>query len=71
MNSPDNLPSSLQMKKIFSASVLECLEIDTQLGLLLMKSYSEQWLKVVDTAPIPFSSLEEYIEHRIKDSGAL
>ncbi|KAL2793751.1 isoprenoid synthase domain-containing protein [Aspergillus keveii] len=69
---PDGSTSSLLMKKIFSAVVLECLDIDVDSGLDMLKSYSEQWLEVVDEHPIPcFSTLDEYLEHRIKDSGAL
>ncbi|KAJ0422911.1 isoprenoid synthase domain-containing protein [Aspergillus carlsbadensis] len=70
--SPDGSAKSLVMKKIFSAVVLECLEIDIDSGLDMLKSYSEQWLEVVDVHPIlDFTTLDEYLEHRIKDSGGL
>lgn len=70
--SPDGSIKSLLMKKIYSAVILECLDIDLQSGLDMMKSISDQWLKVVDAHPIPqFTTLDEYLEHRIKDSGTL
>jgi hypothetical protein len=60
------------MKKIFSAVVLECLEIDIDSGLDMVRSYSKQWLEIVDERPIPyFSNMEDYIEHRTRDSGAM
>ncbi|KAJ5904908.1 Terpenoid synthase [Penicillium subrubescens] len=68
----DGSRKSLVMKKIYSAVILECLDIDLQSGLDMMKSYSDQWLKVVDAHPMPqFTTLDEYLEHRIKDSGTL
>jgi hypothetical protein len=68
--SPDCSTNSFLMRKIFSAIALECLEVDLQPGLNLLKSYSEQWLKVVDEFAIPrFPTFDEYLEHRLKDSG--
>ncbi|KAL2862293.1 bifunctional terpene synthase/polyprenyl synthetase family protein [Aspergillus lucknowensis] len=67
----DGSMRGLLMKKIFSAVVLECLEIDLQAGLDMMKSYSAEWLRVVDGHGIPhFRTLDEYLEHRIRDSGS-
>jgi hypothetical protein len=60
------------MKKVFSAVILECLDIDLQSGLDMVMSVSDQYLKVVDAHPIPhFTTYDEYVEHRIKDSGTL
>jgi hypothetical protein len=57
------------MKKLFSAVVLECLEIDPTPSYDMIKCYTNMWLKVADTKPMPLTTLDEYFEYRCPDSG--
>jgi hypothetical protein len=57
------------MKKLFSAVVLDCLEIDLAPSREMIKCYTNAWLKVADTRPIPFTTLDEYFEYRSPNSG--
>ena len=62
-------PESVIMKKLFSAVVLDCLEIDLAPSREMIKCYTDAWLKVADTRPIPFTTLDEYFEYRSPNSG--
>jgi hypothetical protein len=58
------------MKKLFSAVVLDCHEIDPTPSRDMIECYTNSmWLKVADTRPIPLTTLDEYFEYRGPDSG--
>jgi hypothetical protein len=67
--SPDDLPLSMKMKTLYSKVILECCDIDTLPTLDMMKSFSDDWLKVVDKQPMPMLSLDEYFRKRVADGG--
>ncbi|KAK5999230.1 Quiannulatene synthase [Cladobotryum mycophilum] len=66
----DGSPISLIMKTLLSKVILECFEVDTALTLDMMKSYSTDWLKNADTRPVPTTTFDEYMRHRVRDSGS-
>ncbi|KAN0083195.1 Isoprenoid synthase domain containing protein [Elaphomyces granulatus] len=57
------------MKKLFSAVVLDCLEIDLAAGRDVMRCYTDDWLKVLHTSSIPFTTLDEYFKYRFGNAG--
>ncbi|RDA93524.1 hypothetical protein CP533_4005 [Ophiocordyceps camponoti-saundersi (nom. inval.)] len=66
---PDDLSSAVKMKWLYSEVILQCCAIDLRTTLDMMKSFSKQWLQVMDRKPMPHSSLDDYFMGR-KDDGA-
>jgi hypothetical protein len=69
-DSEEKSPKSVAiMKKLFSAVVLDCLEIDLAAGRDVMRCYTDDWLKVLDTSSISLTTLDEYFKYRFENVG--
>ncbi|PHH80665.1 hypothetical protein CDD80_345 [Ophiocordyceps camponoti-rufipedis] len=67
--SPDDSALSHKMKRLYSSIVLECCEMDAQPALDMIRSYSKEWLRVLNKEPMPTTSLNDYFRKRIQDGG--